>query len=102
MSITNGTSQIDVASIKEEAELLTYESPLPSAFSIKTAAAWIESAKHKAIPKKLFQEFWYESEICFLFADTNVGKSILAVQIANSVANGQAEADAQKVLYFDF
>jgi hypothetical protein len=43
-----------------------------------------------------------------LFADTNVGKSILAVQIADNVARGEAygllccETKAQKVIYFDF
>jgi RecA-family ATPase len=53
-------------------------------------------------------EFWHEGELCILFADTNLGKSILAVQIANLISKGQSdnvfkvEAVKQKVLYFDF
>lgn len=55
----------------------------------------IDAAKEKE-PTKLFDEFWYEGETCCLFADSNVGKSILAVQIARNIAT------SQKVLYFDF
>ena len=60
------------------------------------------------MPKMLFGEFWLENELCILFADTGKGKSILAVQIAESIARGEAiepmkmTATAQKVVYFDF
>ena len=47
-------------------------------------------------PKPLFDPFWYEGEIGCLFADSNVGKSILAMQIAAGIAK------EQRVLYFDF
>ena len=56
----------------------------------------------------LFSEFWHEGEICILFADTNVGKSILAVQIGNAISRGVAiknfklEAKKQSVFYLDF
>jgi hypothetical protein len=75
---------------------------------VKTANEWITLAKSKAIPKMLFGELWREGELCFLFADTNVGKSILAVQIGNSISKGEPilnfplEASKQPVLYFDF
>lgn len=74
----------------------------------RTANECIQSAKLKPVPKMLFSEFWHEDEICILFADTNVGKSILAVQIADSISKGQPikgfkmTALCQKVLYFDF
>ncbi len=77
-------------------------------FLIKSANEWIEDAKNKPALKMLFGEFWHEGEICILFADTNLGKSILAVQIADSISSGQSmkplilEAERQKVLYFDF
>lgn len=77
-------------------------------FEVKSANKWIEQAALRPIPKMLFSEFWYEGELCILFADTNVGKSILAVQIGNSLTKGIAvsgfklEAGAQKILYFDF
>ena len=36
--------------------------------------------------ESLYKRLWYESEICILFAMSNLGKSILAVQIANEIA----------------
>lgn len=77
-------------------------------FKVQTANDWIEQAKARPIPKMLFSEFWHEGEVSILFADTNLGKSILAVQIADSISQGipvpgfKCEAQTQKVLYFDF
>jgi archaellum biogenesis ATPase FlaH len=77
-------------------------------FMVKEANQWIEEAKIRPIPNMLFSEFWHEGELCILFADTNTGKSILAVQIGNSIAQGQPipgfklQANSQKVLYLDF
>ena len=77
-------------------------------FTVKTATRWIEQAKTRPIPKMLFGEFWFEGELCILFADTNLGKSILAVQIGNSISKGELirgfklEALRQPILYFDF
>ncbi|OIQ21981.1 AAA family ATPase [Lacinutrix sp. MedPE-SW] len=75
---------------------------------IKKTKKWIEEAKKRPIPNMLFSEFWYENELCILFADTNLGKSILAVQIADSLSKGKPiygfklEAKPKKVLYLDF
>jgi RecA-family ATPase len=77
-------------------------------FNIKPMNDWINDAKNRPIPKMLFSEFWYENEICILFADTNLGKSILALQMSNALSKGisiegfKMEIFAQKVLYFDF
>jgi RecA-family ATPase len=77
-------------------------------FIAKTASRWIEKAKTRPIPKMLFGEFWHEGELCILFADTNLGKSILAVQKGDSISKGEAipgfklETKKQVVLYFDF
>jgi len=77
-------------------------------FKVKTANQWIEQAKASPIPLMLFGELWHDSELCILFADTNLGKSILAVQIADSISKGKMiagfklEAEKQPVLYFDF
>ncbi len=79
-----------------------------SLFKIQTATRWLEDSRLRPAPKMLFGEFWFEGEICILFADTNVGKSILAVQIADSIARGQRidgiplETQARTVIYFDF
>lgn len=74
---------------------------------IKSANEWMDEAKSKPIPKKIFGQFWYEEELCILFADTNQGKSLLAVQIIDSVSKGvptlglEMELKASKVIYFD-
>ncbi len=77
-------------------------------FNIKPINDWIDDAKNRPIPNMLFSELWYENEACILFADTNLGKSILALQISNALSKGisitgfKMEITAQKVLYFDF
>jgi len=77
-------------------------------FTVKSANQWIEQAKARPIPKMLFSEFWFQGELCILFADTNLGKSILAVQIGDSISKGmpisgfKMESARQPILYFDF
>lgn len=113
-------SLIDTAAIQAEAEALLGSMVDPgnagnrgsggfkSLFRLRTADEWLQDARQRPMPKMLFGEFWFEGEICILFADTNVGKSILAVQIADSISKGKPidgiplEAPAQTVVYFDF
>lgn len=65
--------------------------------SIKSANRTLTEASMTANPKQLYDEFWFEHEIGCLFADSNVGKSILAIQIAEDIAK-----TGEIVLYFDF
>ena len=65
-------------------------------FTVKTANRTIREAALRPIPDALWLTLWYEGEVCCLFSDSNLGKSIYAVQIATSIAK------KQKVLYFDF
>lgn len=65
-------------------------------FKIQSANGFINESKQRKVPACLFEYCWYENEISILFADSNLGKSILAVQIANDIAK------PQKVLLFDF
>jgi RecA-family ATPase len=75
----------------------------------KKANEWMELEYSKPAPKALFGSFWFEGELCILFADTNLGKSILAVQIGDNIARGgfmepfenRAEPGTC-VLYLDF
>ena len=109
--------KIDLSSISAQeikAEVNKYEEQSEKAkeskglFTVKTANNWIKQAKNRPIPQMLFGEFWFESELCILFADTNLGKSILAVQITNSISKGEPirgfkmETKRQQVLYYDF
>ncbi len=77
-------------------------------FLVMNGNRWIDDSRRQPIPRMLFSELWYETELCIMFADTNVGKSILAVLIADSISRGvpipgfKLEAAAQPVVYFDF
>jgi hypothetical protein len=79
-----------------------------SAFIVRPATQWMELAKQEPVQKPLFGPFWTEGELSILFADTNMGKSVLAVQIANSLTRNHAVGtyapgvSPQTVLYFDF
>lgn len=94
------------------ADLQTNHQPLPdddnAPFLVKSANQWLQYEGTRPMPKKLFGEFWYERELCILFSDTNIGKSILAVQLGDSLTRAQGiapftfEAGQQTVLYFDF
>lgn len=65
--------------------------------NIKSANQTLMDASMTENPKQLYGEFWFEHEIGCLFADSNVGKSILGMQIAENIAK-----TGEIVLYFDF
>jgi hypothetical protein len=73
-------------------------------FTLFTGNRWIELGEREPDPKMLFGEFWHQNELCILFADTNAGKSVLAVQIGNSITRRQPIApfavQAKIPLYF--
>lgn len=104
---------IDADAIRADAEILLNSSDpesdgFRSLFKMQTANRWLEDSSKRPAPKMLFGEFWFEGEICILFADTNVGKSILAVQIADAISRNASiygipsDAPGQTVIYFDF
>ena len=103
---------IGIDFIKDEVERLSYQGYLSKEyqglFLVRTANRCIELAKNRDIPLMLFGEFWSEGELCILFAESGTGKSILAVQIGNSISSGKPiagfklGAPSQIVLYFDF
>jgi RecA-family ATPase len=62
---------------------------------IKSANQAVSDAFHRPDPRNLYHSLWYEGEVCCLFADSNLGKSIYAVQMADEIAK------TQKVLYVD-
>lgn len=77
------------------------------ALIIKSANHWIEESIKTPIPKQLFDSLWYEGELCILYSDSNLGKSILAVQIGDSISKGRPvfgfklTVSSQRVLYLD-
>lgn len=62
----------------------------------KTANQTIADAILRPTPQCLWESMWYAGEVCCLFSDSNLGKSILAVQIADKIAR------TQRVALFDF
>ncbi|MBS1530431.1 MAG: AAA family ATPase [Bacteroidetes bacterium] len=94
--------------LRDNEEYWAQENEVRGLFLVRPVKKWIDEAKNEPIPKMLFSEFWHEGELCILFSDTNLGKSVLAIQIGNSISTGtpipgfRIDADAQKVLYFDF
>ena len=84
------------------------DNPNVGLFTVRSANQVIEDAKNRPTPCKLFGQLWFEGEVEIMFADTNLGKSILAVQIADAISRGKGtmemkmNAKPQMVLYCDF
>ena len=79
------TQAIESGEHTEQVDMLT----------IKPANKALEDASTRPNPDELFHSLWFEGEVGCLFADSNLGKSIFAVQIAEYLA---AE---RPVLYLD-
>ena len=77
-------------------------------FCMLPASEWLQTNSPYVTEACLFGPFWHRGEVCILFADTNVGKSILAVQIADALSKAKPIAGfdtsprPETVLYFDF
>gem|GEM_PF-184375 len=95
----------DTPEINEPAN---YEYDTSGAFTIRSGAEWYAQDDDVLPEAQLFGDLWMQNDLCIMFADTNVGKSILAVQIADSISRGLPipgfglTAQPAPVLYFDF
>ena len=63
---------------------------------IKRCNETVEESKLRPDPPQLWGDLWYRGEVCCVFADSNIGKSIYAVQIGDWIAK------REPVVYFDF
>src|SRR6202044_3258033 len=61
-----------------------------SLFTVEKGNRWMELARRDPEDKMLLGELWHQGELWMLFADTNIGKSVLSVQIGESIARGQS------------
>ena len=83
------------------------ERTVPRAFIKRTANQVLRDASELEISNMLFSEFIFEQELTILYTKPNVGKSMLAIQIAHLISTGHHldglvnESKAQRVLYFD-
>lgn len=87
--------------------------PEPDMFWIRSGSEAIETAADWRPMKQMFGPLWREEEVAVLFSTPGVGKSALAVQIAECLASGRriapfdnvppgCEVEPQRVLYIDF
>lgn len=74
-----------ITTITEEIESLSGTESI-GMFTVKTANRTIADAALRPDPRELYHELWYEGEVCCLFSDSNLGKSIYAVQMAGEIA----------------
>lgn len=88
-------------------------SPRPDLLLVRTATACVELAARWEPMKQLFGPLWLAEEVAILFSSPGVGKSALAVQIAESLARGAplapfdhplpgSRVPPKRVLYIDF
>ena len=76
--------------------------------SVKLASSRLNEAKAKPPITPLFDDFWLKRELAFLFGSTNVGKTILAVQLLDAISKGSriqrfdGPQEPMKVCLFDF
>lgn len=84
-----------VSGIREEMDKAKRAPAKTGVLSIKTANDWIEDAASRPDPKLYFHGLIVQYENTVLFASSNVGKSILAVQIGEDIAR------TEKIYYLD-
>src|SRR5262245_59985791 len=93
---------------RKEAEKLRSPSDVGSSpFRIEPASAK-QTINRKQQP--LYGDFWRTGEVCVLFGESVVGKSLLATQIAEVIARGAQDSinglptvtNPHRVIYFDF
>lgn len=75
---------------------------------IRSAGERLDDARNLPEVKRLFSVIWQSNELHLMFADTGIGKSILAVALADALSKGESllfqdnDHDPLNVLYYDF
>lgn len=87
--------------------LQNYESVYNRCATVEISQANEDLLRDTPTAESLWPPFWNRGEICVLFSETNVGKSIIAVQMAKEITDGwstlmQCGVKADKLLYFDY
>ncbi len=93
--LTAADSDNPIASIVEEVEKAGHAPKREGLLSIKSANDWVNDAINTPEPKMYFHNLIVQFENTVIFASSNVGKSILAIQIAENIAR------TDKILYVD-
>lgn len=91
----------------DQQNILAVKKDLPRAFIGQTMNECLNEAMELEIPNMLFSEFIFEEELTIIYTKPNVGKSMLAMQIAEGIVKGKAidglvcEAEPQPVIFYD-
>lgn len=85
----------DSGSSSANAQMKATNTKCVGLLSIKSANDWIDESMKRPDPRIFFNDLIVEYENTVIFSASNVGKSILAVQIAEDIAK------VEKVLYVD-
>lgn len=93
--LTAADSDNPIASIVEEVEKAGHAPKREGLLSIKSANDWVNDAINTPEPKMYFHNLIVQFENTVIFASSNVGKSILAIQIAEDIAR------TDKIRYVD-
>ncbi len=91
----NAVTSNPVEDIQQEVEKAKRAPKRVGLLSIKSANAWIEDSMNTPDPKMYFHDLIVQYENTVIFASSNVGKSILAIQIAEDIAR------TEKIMYVD-
>lgn len=76
-------------------------------FILRNGNERMQAAKLIEIPNRLMGDFLFEQTVVMLFAETGVGKTLLAFQLANAISRGKSilglenQSGPQTVLYVD-
>ena len=92
-NITDGLNPVE--GIRQEVEKAKRAPKRAGLLSIKTANDWVSDAINSPDPRMYFHDLIVQFENTVIFASSNVGKSILAIQIAEAIAR------TEKILYVD-
>ncbi len=88
---------------KDNPEKFCYDSLL----EVRNANKWLSNDVKNKPQRDLLGGLWHPGEVVVMFAETGMGKSIFATQIAELIARGRSiepftRPEPQKVLYLDF
>lgn len=94
-TLTTSKSVLLEQDIQDNIRMIDESDKQAGFFRIRSAYKCLLDAQNQPIPRNLYCDLLYEGDLTMLFADTNVGKSIFAVQMANEISK------TNKVLYID-
>ncbi len=87
---------------------LNEKKEVPHKKSIETMQEKLDRGRTMPEMKELFGSYFHQGELTILAGQSNVGKSLLAFQIADGISKGEDileqrnESEPQKVIYYDF